>query len=60
MLGTGQPALQFCARPAQADDETTIEPPTPAGWGTYFSTQLVMFTVAGVQVYWSNLQTDYR
>jgi hypothetical protein len=43
------------------DNELVNSPPVaPIGFGTYFASQLVMFTVAGAQVYWSNLQAEYR
>jgi len=55
-----QPQLSFVWL-SQPDDESTTAPPVaPPGFGTYFATQLVMYTLAGVQVYWSNLQAEYR
>ena len=40
----------------QGDDETV----TPPVGGAYFASQLVMLTIAGVHLRWSNLQFEYR
>ncbi len=52
-----QPLIFFCDID-QSDDETGAPPPLIGG--AYFASQLVMFTAAGVQRAWSNLQFEYR
>ncbi len=60
MIASGQLAISFCTR-TQPDNELVLAPPVaPVGFGTYFASQLVMHTIANVQVYWSNLQAEYR
>lgn len=55
-----QALISFCREPQLDDEAAFAVPVAPASFGTYFGSQLVMYTLAGVQVYWSNFQFEYR